>query len=178
VEYISKIKLESLIAIIGIILLGGAFYLYKIKYSVNNINEINKTQDELRQDAKKKMLAGELSSFAGRIIEISDDFIIVKAINPDRKDNKEEVKVFINKDTLVRKIILGNIPKDSKSVKAEEINLKIENIKLGDEVFLDVDKNNFAVVIDIMRSKAKEQPIKEFNTEGIIEGQGVPLFDI
>ncbi len=176
-EYKNKIKLESLVAIIGIVILSGAFYLYKTKYSTSNLRETQKTYDELKIDAEKKMLVGELKSFAGSVVKIEGNQITIKVLSSGIKNEGEEVVVETNKNTIVRKIAIGKIPDGAKSVRAEEVILKVENIKVGDEVFLDIDKNNKVVVVDILKSKVKLPPPEKNNFDGIIEGQGIPLID-
>lgn len=133
----------------------------------------DKTTEELKQEAKTLMLAGELDSFAGKITKIEDETLFVKVITPNHPKTGEEIKVKITKNTLIRKIEFPEIPEGATElVPAIEVIIELIDLKIGNSVFIDSNKSGEAVVIDLIRAETQtifDEPIINEDVEDTLD---------
>ncbi len=135
--------------------------LYFLGY-LGGISESKKTKEEiqvLKTQAKSLMLAGELDSFAGKITKIGNNSIFIKVMTPNYSKVGEEIKVQITNNTLIRKIEFPEVQGDgAELIPAEEIILRFEELKINDEVFLDINNDSEALMIDLVRRETSASP--------------------
>jgi len=152
-------KIQYIVLVAIVLVIAGTLYL-------GNSLDRGRTNDEIAEiktEVKSRMLAGELGSYTGKIVSMKEKSLVL--------DN--EIEVFIMEDTLVRKIEFQESPEEL--TPAKEIFIDFEDLKVGNEVFVDVDKENNALMIDLIKEDVFLEVVEEEAIEEAIGEVQVPV---
>jgi hypothetical protein len=142
-----KQQIATALVVIAVIILGVFYYFGYIKLPaiVQPVKE--KTTQELLNDFKADLTAGKLTNLNGVIVKVDGKVVTLMA---GAGGDKKEQNITLADNVVIRRLTMPEIKPGDGLTPMIETFVAAAELRIGDNVFANINKNDAVVVLDVM----------------------------